>query len=112
MSRGSSNTPSASTEKDRKAGTLRATAAEYIPARDGRDDQRAPADTSLSEPERCQQEQRQRQIQVWQQLKLEIDSMIEGRIPSDAEKIRQYNDLSKELKGTKPSFAQEAPFHG
>jgi DNA primase len=56
---------------------------------------------------------RQQQTLDWQQLKLEIDSMIEGRIPSDAQKIQRYNELSRHLKGSKPSLnAQEAPFHG
>jgi len=56
--------------------------------------------------------ERQKQTQTWQQLKVEIDEMIEGRKPSDPDKIRRYNDLSKQLKGTKTLFAQEAPSHG
>jgi DNA primase len=50
----------------------------------------------------------------WQGLKGEIDSMIEGRIPLDPMKVKQYNDLSKRLKGSKPELnnLREAPFHG
>jgi len=58
--------------------------------------------------------QRQAQAQEWQGLKGQIDSMIEGRIPLDPQKVKQYNDLSKRLKGSKPELnnLREAPFHG
>ena len=44
---------------------------------------------------------RQRQTNEWLALKAEIDSMIEGRIPTDAQKIEQYHALSRQLKGSK-----------
>ncbi len=46
--------------------------------------------------------QRQKEGHRWQELKGEIDSMIEGRIPLDAQKVQMYNDLSRRLKGSKP----------
>jgi DNA primase len=57
---------------------------------------------------------RQKEAGAWQDLKQEIDSMIEGRIPLDAQKVQQYNDLSKRLKGSKPdaNILREAPLHG
>jgi DNA primase len=57
---------------------------------------------------------RQKDSQEWQELKGEIDSMIEGRIPLDAAKVQTYNDLSKRLKGSKPDVnnLREAPLHG
>jgi DNA primase len=58
--------------------------------------------------------QRQAQAQEWQGLKSDIDSMIDGRVPMDPGKIKQYNDLSKRLKGSKPELNnfREAPVHG
>jgi DNA primase len=58
--------------------------------------------------------QRQQEAHEWQELKGEIDSMIEGRIPHDAQKIQTYNDLSKRLKGSKSDLTllREAPVHG
>jgi DNA primase len=58
--------------------------------------------------------QRQKDVLEWQELKVEIDSMIEGRIPLDARKVHIYNDLSKRLKGSKPApnNLREAPLHG
>ena len=47
---------------------------------------------------------RQKQTSDWMALKVEIDSMIEGRIPTDAQKIEQYHELSRQLKGSKPSL--------
>ena len=57
---------------------------------------------------------KQREAGVWLDLKQEIDSMIEGRIPLDPRKVQEYNDLSKRLKGSKPDFntLREAPLHG
>ncbi len=57
---------------------------------------------------------RQKEAGAWQDLKQEIDSMIEGRIPLDAQKVQRYNDLSKRLKGSKPDLntLREAPLHG
>ena len=47
---------------------------------------------------------RQRQATEWALLKQDIDSMIEVRIPTDAEKIEKYNALSRTLKGSKPTL--------
>lgn len=62
----------------------------------------------------CAAWRRQKESQEWQGLKLEIDSMIEGRIPLDAQKVQTYHDLSKRLKGSKPdpNAFREAPLHG
>lgn len=54
---------------------------------------------------------RQQESRDWMQLKSEIDSMIEGKIPVDPAKIQRYHDLSKKLKGSKPSYS-EASLHG
>jgi DNA primase len=53
---------------------------------------------------------RQREGQQMQYLKAEIDRMIEGKTPMDTRKIQEYNDLSRRLKGSRPS--REAPLHG
>jgi hypothetical protein len=53
---------------------------------------------------------RQALVVKMQDLKQEIDSMIEGRMPMDTEKVQTYHDLSKRLKGSRPS--REAPLHG
>jgi len=47
---------------------------------------------------------RQQQTTEWALLKQDIDSMIEGRIPTDAQKIEKYNALSRKLKGSKPTL--------
>jgi len=54
--------------------------------------------------------QRQHEAVQLQMLKQDIDAMIEGRKPMDAQKVQFYNDLSKRLKGSRP--ATEAPLHG
>ena len=54
--------------------------------------------------DRLKSARQQTQTQEWQTLKLEIDSMIEGRIPTDPQKIQQYHELSRHLKGSKPSL--------
>jgi DNA primase len=53
---------------------------------------------------------RQREGVELQQLKQDIDRMIEGKTPMDTRKIQTYNDLSRRLKGSRPS--REAPLHG
>lgn len=45
-------------------------------------------------------------------LQPEINSMIEGRIPMDSQKVQVYNDLSRRLKGSKSTLSTEAPLHG
>lgn len=57
---------------------------------------------------------RQEDSRHWLDLKREIDDMIEGRIPMNAEKVQQYNLLSRRLKGSKPDLnaVREAPLHG
>ena len=57
---------------------------------------------------------RQKEVHEWQELKGEIDSMIEGRIPLNAQRVQHYNNLSKRLKGSKPDpdILREAPLHG
>ncbi len=52
--------------------------------------------------------------QEWQDLKQDIDAMIEGRLPQDAQKIQHYNSLSRRLKGSKPdlNISREASLHG
>ncbi len=44
---------------------------------------------------------RQEETASFKDLKGEIDSMIEGRVPMDPEKIQVYNDLSRRLKGSR-----------
>ena len=58
--------------------------------------------------------QRQQEAAQMQEMKKEIDSMIEGRIPMDARKAQAYHDLSRRLKGSRPSIiiSPEAPTHG
>jgi DNA primase len=57
---------------------------------------------------------RQKEAALWKELKPEIDSMIEGRIPRDARKERLFHDLSRRLKGSKSeeNTLREAPLHG
>jgi hypothetical protein len=58
--------------------------------------------------------QRQTEGRQWQELKGEIDLMIEGQVPLDPQKIQKYNELSRRLKGSKPdlNMLREAPLHG
>ncbi len=64
--------------------------------------------------ELCSAWERQRENEQWLNLKGEIDSMIEGRIPMDSQKIQTYHHLSRRLKGSKPDLnpLTEAPLHG
>jgi hypothetical protein len=57
---------------------------------------------------------RAKETRDWQDLKREIDDMIDGRIPLDNEKILAYNTLSRRLKGSRPDseIHTEAPLHG
>ncbi len=45
-------------------------------------------------------------------LRQEIDSMLEGRIPMDPDKVAVFNDLSRRLKGSPKETPQEATLHG
>jgi DNA primase len=56
--------------------------------------------------------QRQRETVEMARLRSEIDSMLEGRIPKDAQKIESYNDLARRLKGTPKNNEREATIHG
>jgi len=57
---------------------------------------------------------RQKEIREWLELKVEVESMIEGRIPHDLQKEKSYHDLSRRLKGSKTdlNIVREAPLHG
>ena len=44
---------------------------------------------------------RRQQTGALQDLKADVESMIDGKIPLDARKIQVYNELSRELKGSK-----------
>ena len=43
-------------------------------------------------------------------LRAEIDSMLEGLVPMDAQKLETFKDLSRRLKGSQNTL--EASFHG
>jgi hypothetical protein len=47
--------------------------------------------------------QRQEETQEMDRLRSEIDSMLEGQMPMDAQKVEIYKELSRRLKGSAQS---------